>query len=331
MKEAYTYDDVIMLPAYSELDSRSDVSLETDLKKFSLRLPIMSAPMDTVTEAKMAIWLGERGGLGILHRYCSIEDQVQMLKDVVSAKVMCGAATGVNGDAKDRADALITSGAAVICIDIAHGHSKAAGLFMDYVAKAYPHVSLMTGNICTVSAAKWAIDHGADLLRVGVGGGSVCTTREVAGVGLPQFSAVHEICDEVQDSAKVIADGGIRKSSDAAKALAAGASAVMLGGILASYPVAAGPTEAGTKSLRGMASDAALSSWKKSGYVVEGDECALSIDHSYESSFETFLDSIRTSFGYLGAVNLLAAQSRVVFRAVTHSGYIEGTAHAKGK
>lgn len=332
MNLAYTYDDVIILPAYSDIDSRSEVSLHTVIDGIELQIPVISSPMDTVTGVEMASWISGRGGLGILHRYNSIEEQVAMVREVAASGGRLAAATGVNGDAWERAQALIESGIDLICIDIAHGHSKNAGLHMARIASEYPNVTVMSGNIATVEAAYWAIDNGAKVLRVGIGGGSACTTREVAGIGLPQFSAIKEIADEVwAESVAIVADGGIRKSADAVKALAAGADAVILGGILAAYPVASGDVSADgmRKKFRGMASDDALSQYKgsKGSYVVEGASAEVLIDQDYEDNFKTFLDGIRTGFAYLGSRDIEEARNSAIFRTVTHHGYTEGQPH----
>lgn len=332
MNLAYTYDDVIILPAYSDIDSRSEVKVGTVVDGIELAVPVMSSPMDTVTGVDMALWISGRGGLGILHRYNTIQEQVTMVKQVIAAGGRVGAATGVNGDSWERTQALIESGVDLICIDIAHGHSKNAGIHMSRVASEYPKVTLMSGNIATVEAAYWAIDNGARVLRVGIGGGSACTTREVAGVGLPQFSAIKEIADEVwAESVSIVADGGVRKSADAVKALAAGADAVVLGGMLARYPVAAGETSADgkRKKFRGMASDDALSEYKgkDSSYVVEGAAAEVEINFDYENDFQTFIDGIRTGFAYLGSRDIEEARNSAVFRVVTAHGHREGQPH----
>lgn len=332
MNLAYTYDDVILLPSYSDIDSRSEVSLETIIDGLQLQVPVISSPMDTVTGVKMASWIAQRGGLGILHRYNSIEQQVAMVKEVAATGALLAAATGVNGDSWERSQALIEAGVDLICIDIAHGHSKNAGLHMERIASTYPHVTVMSGNIATIEAAYWAIDNGARVLRVGIGPGSACTTREVAGVGMPQFSAIKEIADEIwAESVAIVADGGVRKSGDAVKAIAAGADAVILGGLLSSYPVAEGEVseDGKRKKFRGMASDDALAQYKgKDGsYVVEGEAVEVEINFEFEEHFKSFIDGIRTGFAYLGSRDIEEARNSAVFRVVTSHGYREGQPH----
>lgn len=330
MNPAYTYDDIIILPAYSDIDSRSEVGIKTIIDGIPLDIPVIASPMDTVTETQMASWISDRGGLGILHRYNTIEQQVEMVKAVATVGGKLAAATPVNGDAWERTQALISAGVDLICIDIAHGHSKNAGRHMASIASEYPHVTVMSPNICTVDAALWAIDNGARALRVGIGGGSACTTREVAGIGLPQFSAIKEIADEIwAESVSIIADGGIRKSSDAVKALTAGADAVLMGGMLSSYPVAAGrfSEDGRKKEFRGMASDSALSEFKGSNYVVEGESTMIDVNLDYENHFKAFIDGIKTGFAYLGARSIEDARNNAVFRVVTAHGYREGQPH----
>lgn len=327
---SYTFDDVVLLPQYSGLDSRSTVSIETTLDKLQLRIPIISSPMDTVTGAEMASWVGQRGGLGILHRYNTIEEQVELVKRVRALsndKVFVGAAVGVNGDSWDRAQALVDAGANLLCIDVAHGHTKATGEQLKRISSKYSDIEIMSGNICTQEGAKFSEDNGATVLRVGVGGGSVCTTREVAGVGLGQLSAIMEVAEVA--TRPIVADGGVRKSGDIVKALAAGADAVILGNLLSNYPISAAPIVGDQKIFRGMASDSALSEYKgpKAEYVVEGEHCFVNIDHDYENTFNTLLKGINTGLSYLGAANLEELRSKAVFRTVTNNGLKEGRPH----
>ena len=327
---SYTYDDVVLLPKFSGLDSRSTVTIATELSMVKLELPIIASPMDSVTGAEMAAWIAQRGGLGIIHRYNSIEDQANIVKQARSLagdKVLIGAAVGVNGDSWDRAQALVEAGADLLCIDVAHGHTKATGEQLSRIASKYFDIEIMSGNICTTDAAKFSEDNGATVLRVGVGGGSVCTTREVAGVGLGQLSAIMEIAEMA--NRPIVADGGIRKSGDIVKALAAGADAVILGNLLSNYPISAAPMIGDQKIFRGMASDSALSDYKgpTAEYVVEGEHCFVNIDHDYDNTFNNLLKGIRTGLSYLGARNLEELREKASFRTVTNNGLREGRPH----
>lgn len=330
MEISYTYDDVVLLPQYSGLDSRSTVSIETNLSLVKLRLPIISSPMDTVTGSEMASWIGLRGGLGIIHRYNTIEDQaaqIQRARALAGDRILVGAAVGVNGDSWERAQALVEAGANLLCIDVAHGHTKATGEQLRRIADRFYDIEIMSGNICTVDGAKFSEDNGATVLRVGVGGGSVCTTREVAGVGLGQLSAILEIAEVANKP--IVADGGIRKSGDIVKALAAGADAVILGNLFSSFSISAAPVVGDKKLFRGMASDSALSEYKgsRAEYVVEGEACFVDIDRDYENTFSNLLKGVRTGFSYLGASSIDDLRHNAKFRTVTTNGLREGTPH----
>lgn len=238
--DGLSFGDVLCVPRLSRLIDRSDVDTKVDIGSLRLNIPIMSAPMDTVTGIDMAIFMHDKGGLGIIHRYCSIEDQVRMVETVKQEQASVGAAVGVNGDASDRAAALVDAGADLLCIDVAHGHTMAALSLMEHLSKY--DVIKVSGNICTSDAAADYISAGTDILRVGIGGGSSCTTRLVAGVGVPQVTAIMDVAEVAYGTGvKVVADGGIRNSGDIVKAIVAGADAVMLGGLLAAYQVSAAP------------------------------------------------------------------------------------------
>jgi len=372
--KALTFDDVSVVPALSRLESRDDVDLSVDLSGISLEIPILSAPMDTVTGVDMACFMGAVGGIGILHRYLSIKSQVENVNYVREQGYKVGAAIGVNGDSRDRAKALVDAGADLLVLDIAHGHTVAALKMISFIKDKFPAITVMSGNICTRDAAMDCVLSGADILRVGVGGGSACTTRVVAGVGVPQISAILEVEDVPQYAdhhVTIVADGGIRNSGDAVKAFAAGADAVMLGGFLAPFPVSAGDvvlqntgepsglekvikgwvntdgadaakimsTPANIdfgdrwvkkKRFRGMASDSALSEYKKDeDYVVEGEQFLIDIDHDFEKTFQTLLDGIRLGLSYVGA-DCIDDLKYAELVEITPHGAIEATPHKGG-
>ena len=229
-----TFDDVLLLPGYSGF-ARSEVSLETKLtKKINLKSPFVSAPMDTVTESKLAIELGRLGGIGIIHRNLTIEDQAREVKTVKQANQLVGAAVGSSAGYEERVSALIKAGADVILVDSAHGNAIKVIEAVKYI-KDHHSVEVIAGNIATRGGAKHLIEAGADGLRVGMGPGAICSTRVISGMGVPQLSAIIECADEArQAGVPVIADGGISYSGDIVKALAAGASTVMMGRMLAS-------------------------------------------------------------------------------------------------
>ena len=246
--EALTFDDILLLPNYSEV-KRQDTDISVHLHpKIRLPLPVLSSPMDTVTEESMAIAMALDGGLGILHRNVSVENQASMVQKVKQHKgknrsessvdsavddsksLLVGAAVGVGSDTMERVDMLLKAKADVIVVDSSHGYTKFVIDTVREIKSKYPTCVLMAGNIATYDGARALIDAGADILRVGMGPGSICTTRIISGMGVPQISAVSAVVRATEGSkVTVVADGGIRQIGDMAKALAFGASAVMLG------------------------------------------------------------------------------------------------------
>ena len=248
VKEGFTFDDLLLIPAYSSVVP-ANVDLKTTLTdKITLKVPLLSAAMDTVTEDKMAIALANAGGLGIIHKNVSIKTQADMIQNVkkalvldqdkaaldASGRLLVGAAVGVSAETQERVKALVAAQVDVIAVDSAHGHSKGVLDTIRKIHQAYPELTLIGGNIVTGAAALALIDAGASIVKVGVGPGSICTTRVVAGVGVPQITAINDVYQVTKDrKVAIIADGGIQFSGDIVKALAAGADAVMLGGLLA--------------------------------------------------------------------------------------------------
>ena len=228
-----TYDDVLLLPDASEVVP-SEVDTKTRLtRNISLSIPVISSAMDTVTESAMAIAMAKAGGIGILHRNLAIADQVEHVK-LAKAHGIVGAAVGVGEDGYARAVALIDAGVDVIVVDTAHGHHRGVLDAVARIKKDFPHVDVIGGNVATRAGAQALINAGVDAVKVGVGPGSICTTRVVAGVGVPQLTAImeaHKAC--VTAGIPLIADGGLQHSGDIAKAIVAGADTVMLGSLLA--------------------------------------------------------------------------------------------------
>lgn len=228
-----TFDDVLLRPGYAGFE-RSDISLGSHItKNIMLTCPIVSAPMDTVTEAPLAIALAELGGMGFIHRNLTIADQAAEVKKVKKAGHLVGAAVGSSAGYEERVKALVEAGADIILIDSAHGYAKKVIDAVKYVKSNYK-VDVIAGSVATAEGAQALIDAGVDGLRVGMGPGAICSTRIVSGMGVPQMTA---ILDTVSVAAKagvpVIADGGIKYSGDVVKALAAGASTVMFGRLFA--------------------------------------------------------------------------------------------------
>ena len=234
IKEALTFDDVLLVPRYSSvLPSKTKIFLKLT-KKISLKVPFLSSAMDTVTESKMAIAIAKEGGIGIIHRNLNIKHQSQEVKKVKNKKLNVGAAIGTNEEDIERAKALASSGVDLIVIDTAHGHSEKVLKTLSKIKRSIKEVPICVGNIATGEAAKKLYNSGADIIKVGIGPGSICTTRMVAGIGVPQISAIMDVKKTLnKKNVKIISDGGIKFSGDIAKALAAGADAIMMGSIFA--------------------------------------------------------------------------------------------------
>jgi len=236
-----TFDDILLLPGFGNFD-RSEISLQSSLTpNIKLRIPLISAPMDTVTESELAIALGQMGGIGIIHRNLTIEAQVKEVKKVLKKGLLVGAAVGGGGGFEDRVKELVKAGIPLFVVDSAHGWSAQVIDALKFIKSKYPKVEVIAGNVATFEGANALIEAGADALRVGMGPGAICTTRIVSGMGVPQVSAILETARAAKKSGiPIIADGGIKYSGDMVKALALGADAVMMGGFFASTEEAPG-------------------------------------------------------------------------------------------
>jgi len=466
--EALTYDDVSLVPAHSTILPK-DVNLETRLTRdLKLKLPILSAAMDTVTEARLAIAMAQLGGMGIIHKNLSLEQQaaevakvkkfeagvirdpitvgpettirdvlaltqahnisgvpvvgsdgllagivthrdmrfetelddpvrhimtkkdrlvtvkegaasaevLQLLhrnriekvlvvnddfalrglitvKDIqkntdypnaakdASTRLLVGAAVGVGGDTDRRVEALVAAGVDVIVVDTAHGHSQGVLDRVSWVKKHFPHVQVIGGNICTGEAALALLDSGADAVKVGIGPGSICTTRVVAGVGVPQVTAIDLVAEALQDRIPLIADGGIRYSGDIGKALAAGASTIMVGGLLAGTEESPGETELyqgrSYKSYRGMGSLAAMEKGSKDRYfqdaatadklVPEGIEGRVPYRGPVGGIIHQLMGGLRATMGYVGCASIEDMRSKPKFVKISGAGQRESHVH----
>jgi IMP dehydrogenase len=323
-----SFDDVLLVPQYSEV-KLEEVDTSTRLAPgLVLRIPIISSPMDTVTGEEMLLAMGRLGGLGVLPRNYPLERAVQAVKRALEEGVPAAAAVGPFDD--DRVRRLLDAGAAMIVIDTAHGHSKnvveATRRFTGYGA------AVMAGNIVTGEAAEALISAGAVSLRVGVGPGHACVTREVAGVGYPQLSAVAKVADvAARYGVSVVADGGIEKPADIVKALAAGADAVMLGYLLAGTDEAPGAlVEVGGrlyKVYRGMGSRGALARgsarYGEFKRAPEGVEGLVELRGPVSSVIEWLVNGLKQGMGYVGARNLEELKRKAVFVRLTHAGLRE--------
>jgi IMP dehydrogenase len=331
-----TFDDVLLMPKHSEMNSRRTPNLESKVtKNFALKTPIISANMDTVTGPEMAIKMAELGGLGILHRFMSPEDQVRDVKNMLSKIKSLGlpvaASIGVKEEGMKRADMLADAGVDIFTIDIAHGDSVMMLEVLDYVKKKYPKIDVIAGNTAMPDGVRRLIDHGADAVKVGIGPGSMCTTRIITGCGVPQLTAVAMCVLEAQKSGvPVIADGGIKTSGDIVKAFAAGAQTVMLGSMLSGCLETPGEIEGGRKRYRGMASKDAQVSWRgelPKGMAAEGEARWVPCKGSVENIVHELCGGIRSGMTYVNANTIAEIHANGLFMEMTSSGMMESKPH----
>ena len=334
MHKGLTYDDVLLVPQYSDIESRSEVSLATELGRgVDLKLPIISSPMDTVSETDMAGTLGDLGGLSIIHRYNSIEEQAGMIASL-GGEVLVGAAVGIAGDYIDRAIACVEAGAKVVCIDVAHGHHILMKKAIKKIRKAVgKKIHIMAGNVATLEGFNDLADWGADSIRCNIGGGSICTTRVQTGHGVPGLETIFQ-CSKSDRNAKIIADGGIKNSGDIVKALAAGADAVMLGSLLAGTTESPGRTFKDTdgklrKVYRGMASAEAQKDWRGRVSSQEGVSSSVPWRGPVGDVIEGLERGIRSGLSYSGARSVKELQAKAQWLQQSNASTTESSAHIR--
>jgi IMP dehydrogenase len=343
---ALTYDDIQLVPSFSSVTSRKNISLQTKVtKNYSLVNPIVASCMDTVCESEMAIALAEMGGVGCIHRFMTIEQQAKEVSKVSNAiqneyiltiwntlenksPIPIMAAVGTNGDFKERATALVNAGANIVLIDVAHGHHQNVKDAIAALKNILPtHVDIVAGNIASATAAKDLQTWGADGLRVGVGGGSLCTTRIKTGFGVPNVTCLQQIIEVA--TIPVMADGGIRTSGDISKALALGASCVMLGSLIAGTKEAPGQIIEKPNGLykryRGAASLETKTVHNQEQRNVEGESTIIPFKGGVKFVVEGLLDGVRSALSYGGASNLKAYKPEFV--VVSNAGLAEGKPH----
>ncbi len=355
LKEGLTFDDLLLVPAKSDVLPK-DVSLKTQLtKKITLNVPLMSASMDTVTESAMGIAMARAGGIGIIHKNMSIEEQAKEVALVKAAesetetaatdtegKLLAGAAVGVTADNMERLAALVAAGVDVVTIDTAHGHSQGVMEAVQKIKAAYPELQIIAGNVATAAATKDLIAAGADAVKVGIGPGSICTTRVVAGVGVPQLTAVADCAEAAAESGvPIIADGGIKLSGDMVKAIAAGGHVCMLGGLLAGCDECPGEVlEFGGKkykSYRGMGSMGAMKKahGSKDRYfqesakklVPEGIEGQVAYKGKVSEIIFQLLGGLRSGMGYTGSHTIEDLRTKAEFVRISGAGLRESHPH----
>ena len=344
IKESLTFDDVLLLPQYSNiLPSETNITLQLT-KKINLKVPFLSSAMDTVTESKMAIAIAKEGGIGIIHRNLNIKDQTKEILKVKKKKLFVGAAVGTTNEDVDRVRSLINNGCDLIVIDTAHGHSEKVLNTLLKLKKINNKIPICVGNIATGEAAIKLYNSGADIIKVGIGPGSICTTRMVSGIGVPQISAIMNVKKALKNKKiKIISDGGIKFSGDIAKALAAGADAIMMGSIFAGTEESPGKkfkiNGKFYKQYRGMGSIGAMSSGSanryfqrnfkdKSKYVPEGVEGRVEYKGNVSKIIYQLQGGLRSSMGYIGASDLNQIKKNAKFIKITKAGFYESMVHS---
>lgn len=312
ISKGLTFDDVLLVPNYSHFESRKDVSTEVRLGPYEFAIPIISANMDTITGIRMARAISRLGGFPILHRFMDANTNQKTYQDATNAGQTVGVSVGVTVGEHERFDVLYSAGARIFCVDVAHAHNKLVGKMIKTM-RDYQGVFIIAGNVATYAGADYLASIGAGAVKVGIGAGSVCTTRDKTGFGVPQLSAIMD-CSRVD--IPIIADGGMCKAGDVVKALAAGASMVMLGGMLAGTDEALGGT-----TYRGMASVEAqedhfgsVADWK----TAEGISITVAHRGSVDGIIKDVVGGLRSGLTYAGAQNIAELHRKAVFMEVSN-------------
>ena len=344
IQEALTFDDVTLVPKNSEiLPSEVDTSVKLT-EYLKLKIPLLSSAMDTITENRMAISIAKAGGIGIIHRNMDIKKQVLEIKKVKKQKLLVGAAVGAGPNEFKRAEMILKENIDIIVVDTAHGHTKKVSEIIKFIKKKKSKkTALCAGNIATPEAAKFLLKLGVDIIKVGIGPGSICTTRLVAGIGVPQLSAILNVRNGIKNKkVKIISDGGIKYSGDLAKAFAAGADAVMIGSLFAGTDETPGKLIKRNgklfKSFRGMGSVGAMNKGSadryfqtkqkdSSKYVPEGVEGFAKYKGDVESIIYKLIGGLRSSMGYLGSKNITKLRIKPNFVKITKAGFYESMVH----
>ncbi len=338
ISKGYSFNDVLISPKYNKIKSRKEVNFQTKVtKNYKLDIPILVANMDTACEAKMAITIGRLGGLGVLHRFMTIEEQAAQVKEIKSHNLITAAAIGVK-DYEKRAKVLEEVGVNILVLDVAHGHSKRTGKTLDYLKENHPKLDIMVGNIATKDAAEYFISKKADAIKIGIGPGSMCTTRVMAGTGVPQLSAIMDVYEASQGRVPLCADGGMKNSGDIVKAIGAGADCIMSGSFFAGTDESPGEiidiNGEKFKEYRGMASYLAtvkkmnLDGQKIEEVVhVEGEMTKIKYKGPVSKIIITLLGGLASGMTYVGAKNIESLKGKADFVKITPAGYNESIAH----
>jgi IMP dehydrogenase len=329
--QAITFDDVLLVPAYNHHESRRvvDTTSMDRTGKLSLSLPVISSNMDTITESTMANFMSSKGGMGALHRFMSIEDNIKDFKKC-SGKVFVS--IGCTDAELQRAEALRDAGADYFCVDVAHAHAKYVGKTLKSLRQLLADRCIMAGNVATYAGADYLASCGADIIKAGIGGGSVCSTRIKTGFGIPMLTCIQ---DCARSDRSIVADGGIKTSGDIVKALAFGADFVMIGGMLAGTSPTPGEyivKEDGSKikRYRGMASKEAqedflgqMHEWK----TAEGVATEVAYKDNPDAIIADIVGGLRSGLTYAGADTISELQRKLNYVVVTQAGRIESLPH----
>ena len=337
--KGYSYDDVLIVPKYNTVASRKDVNFKTKVtRNYEIDIPILAANMDTVCDSKMAITLGKLGGLGVIHRFMSVEEQANQVRLVKKEKLIVAAALGIK-DYEERSEALVKAGVNIIVLDIAHAHSKMCGKVLKYLKETHPNVDVMVGNVATKEAARDFVNRGADAIKVGIGPGAMCITRIMTGAGVPQLTAIMDVYESTQGRIPICADGGIKMQGDVVKAIGAGADTVMMGSVLSGTDEAPGEmilkNGDSFKLYRGMASfDAAVKKSKLDGnkgkieiISVEGEQTLVKYKGPVEPIIKKYLGGLASGMTYVGAAKIEDIKGKVDFIEISYAGMKESIAH----
>lgn len=322
VRTGYTFDDVMLVPKLSEVESRSNIDLSVDLGKgIVLRCPVVSANMTNVTGPKMAQTLAHLGGLPILHRFCSDDEAVAMH---LEAGLTGASSVGVQEADKERAAKLYAAGSKIFCVDVAHGHHRNCISMVEYLAKKYPDVLLIAGNVATKQGALALYNAGADVIKVGIGGGSLCTTRIETGNGVPQLSALADVYSLLDDRKgfTIIADGGLRAAGDLVKALCF-SHAVMLGNLLAGTDEAPGTIT----TINGFPYKEYVGSSTHKTNHIEGVRANVPCKGPVKNVIDHLMAGLKSGCSYQGVDNLAELRDEPEFITISSAGLKESHPH----
>lgn len=334
MEKLITFDDVLIAPTFSTIQSRKDVDISSNLGDLKLNLPLISANMDTVTSNDMALALYKHGGISCLHRFCTIEKSLEDFNYIKENGATAIPSVGLGEYEFQRAEAFIENGASFLCIDVAHGAQTAVVNQYNAIAEKYPHVAIIVGNFATgktIEDFKKLASREPLAFKVGIGGGAACLTRVQTGCGVPQLSAIID-CVNNNPSTNIISDGGKKTPGDIAKALAAGAKAVMVGSMLAGTDESPGEIINGNyKKYRGSASLESYSIQGKAAHwrTFEGDSFLVPYKGPVTKILQHIEGGLRSAFTYVGARNINEFRNNAKFIEISYSTQKENAAHGK--